>query len=212
MVNDNPGAFDMSLKRIYPLLAAGLIALHGLGAMPAVAATAKEMLLLEKGQVVVHEETPPGQELRQLKAQILIDRPVNQVWPVIRDQNNLFQNDPFMKKARVVKRMPGEQELVEYTLKISPLLPQFVYTTHINFFGPSKANFKRVSGSFKDFQGYATLEPAASGKKTLMTYSLGVDLGFMVPPFVVNQVLKTNLPRLLSGIRQTVYRRVPNKV
>lgn len=179
-----------------------------------IAATDTETALLKRGEIVVNEvPTQAKNGTRQLLAKVLIDRPLEQVWQVLSKQDKLFQGDPHMKKVRVVKRPSPMQEFVEYTLSISRFLPTFVYTTQVDYSRPAnKIHFHRVSGSFKEFEGFCQLAPAENGRKTLLSYGLQVDIGFLIPPFVVRQVLKKELPNILTHVENQVYQQFPAKV
>ena len=181
-------------------------------ARPALAVDAAQYGKLRQGQVVVQNVKPaqnPG-AASAVQATVLIRRPPEQVFTVLRDSENLFKNDPSFKRVRVVKRLDANTELVEYTLKISPLLPAFVYTNKVAYVPNRASSFKRVAGSFEQMNGSAQLLPGNKPDETLFVYTLSLKPGVPVPQGIINGFLGSDLPRSLKLIQQRVYSRFPN--
>jgi hypothetical protein len=131
---------------------------------------------------------------------------MDRVWSVISKQESLFQGEPHLKKVKVVNHLSPIQELVEYTMSISRFLPTFVYTTKVDYKKPENSIFfKRVSGSFNEFEGFCQLAPVENGKKTLLLYGLKIDIGFFVPQFIVAGILKRELPSILNFVEKQVH-------
>ncbi|MBK8190650.1 MAG: hypothetical protein IPK79_09410 [Vampirovibrionales bacterium] len=172
----------------------------------AVNVSQSEMTTLRQGGVLVRE--CPGvknNSMRLVMARMIINRPMASVWTSLMNQENIFQNEPHMKKVSTLVKAPGGRQDVSYALSISSLLPTFNYVTRIQFIQDSwTANFNRISGSFKAFKGFASLSPVDEGQKTMMTYALQVDPGFLIPQFVVRNILKSELPSLMGHIRTRV--------
>lgn len=200
-------------------LVAGLILTVGLGgaapiaraanarsAKPA-AAGATSLEALRAGRVVVSESSRAASEggMRAVTAQMVINRPLTAVWQALMNQEGIFQNEPHMKKVSTLSKTPQGRQDVAYSLSISSLLPTFNYVTRIHFVQDAwTANFNRISGSFRAFRGSARLTPLDGGDKTLMTYALEVDPGFLIPQFVVRNILRSELPSLMNHIRAQV--------
>lgn len=173
---------------------------------PAPAPQGPDLARMRQGVVLVSEcPKTPEAPMRSVMARMVINRPVDAVWTALMNQESLFRNEPHMKKvATVAKTLHGRQD-VAYSLSISSLLPTFDYVTRIQFVPEAwTAHFNRTSGSFKSFRGFATLSPVDNGQKTLMTYALQVDPGFLIPQFVVRSILKSELPSLMGHIRSQV--------
>jgi carbon monoxide dehydrogenase subunit G len=189
-------------------LLAGLLSINS-----AMAVT--ESQLLKQGRVVLVPPAVAGKALakdaprQELTAKILINRPVEQVWKVISDQKLLFSGDSNIKMLRIVDKPSSTQEVVEYSLSLSKLLPAFHYTTKVDYRPQSTAHFKRVSGSFKDFDGLCRLAAFEKGQQTVLTYSLSLDPGIPLPKFMVHEFLKRDLPRMLTNIQGRVYKQFP---
>jgi carbon monoxide dehydrogenase subunit G len=180
------------------------------GAAPSV--TPQELQQLRKGTVLVEEMQPPANSSfpKSVQARILIDRPIEQVWQIVSNQNELFAGDPKMKRVQVMSRPSSSREIVSYSLAVSPLLPAFNYTNQVDYTQPTLAKFRRLSGSFKDFAGFCHLAPVDGGKRTLLTYSLAIDFGLPLPGGVARNFVRADLPRTLRGIEERVYKKFPS--
>jgi uncharacterized membrane protein len=174
--------------------------------------TVPEYKKLKAGTVLV-KEMSAGKETSDsggVQAKVLIKRPIEQVYNVMRDGETLFNGDPKIKKVRLVDSINDKTDLLEYTLKLSPLLPAFVYTNKVTY-EPNKAfRFKRVKGSFKSMNGACELFSTGKADETLMVYTLALDLGMPLPPGLVHQFLAGDLPQSLKRIKNTVYLKYPN--
>ncbi len=174
-----------------------------------------ELSQLRKGRVLA-QDVPYLQGTDDLKAvqiKIMIDRPVEQVWQALQDQETLFRGEKHLKQVKLIKKTGNSAQLVEYSLQISRLLPLFVYTAQVDYLaGRKSTQFSRLSGSFKSFYGLCHLTPVDSGNKTVMTYTLSVDPGFFIPNFLVRQALKGEIPQILSFVKSRVYSQFPAMV
>lgn len=187
-----------------------------LACLPSIASggsfTAPEYKKLKAGTVLV-KEMGAGQETSAsggVQARVLIKRPIEQVYSVMRDGETLFKGDPKIKKVKLVESVNDKTDLLEYTLKLSPMLPAFVYTNKVTY-EPNKAfRFKRVKGSFKSMIGACELFSTGKANETLMVYTLSLDPGLPLPPGLVHQFLAGDLPQSLKRIKNTVYQKYPS--
>lgn len=144
-----------------------------------------------------------------VQATLLIERPVTQVYDVIRQTEKLMAQDPTFESVSVVKKLGPHSELVHYRQKVSPLLPPFVYTSQIDYIPNKGSKFHRVSGSFKSMDGGCALLATENPNQTKLVYTLKVALDMPVPQPIVNHLLRHDLPRSLSLMRAAVYRQYP---
>jgi ribosome-associated toxin RatA of RatAB toxin-antitoxin module len=133
---------------------------------------------------------------------IVVPYTPQQVWTVISNPVLLASQEPKVKKISVLSQSPTSKT-VAYTVSMTPLLPTFNYTllfmpasTHL------KVNFKRVSGSFKAFEGSWRLTPTTGG--TRITYTMGLDPGMLLPRFLVLQAIQSDLPTMLNNVRKVL--------
>ena len=173
-----------------------------------------EVATLQKGEVVIKEEKQhTGDNEKNVRktvvARMIIERPVEAVWRVISDQPLMFSKDPRVKSVKVVKKLSTAEELINYQIKLGRMLPDFDYTTRVNYRKPTYAVFKRESGDFKDFRSEFFLLPVNGGKHTYVTYSMYVDVGFFIPKFVTRAIIKGDIPEIAENVRKVVYQKNP---
>lgn len=211
--------FLLDSKKHLPLLLAAGLMLVGLSSQHAQSAalTPAQVQQLNKGQVLI-QETPvalandPKNVQRRVTFQMLVDRPVAQVWQYVKNQEKMFTGEPRMKKVRLLNRVSPTQEAIEYTVDLSKLLPRFIYTTQVTYQPQQQIKFKRTSGSFKDMEGLCQLKPYAGGDQTLFTYSLYIDTGFFIPQVLVRNIMKQDFPSILKGVKARIYQQYPSAV
>jgi hypothetical protein len=167
-----------------------------LPSIPVVAATSSGVMVKNVGNNAV-------------QATLLIDRPVSQVYDVIRQTEKLMAHDPTFESVVVAKKLGSNSELVHYRQKVSPLLPPFVYTSQIDYIPNKGSKFHRVSGSFKSMDGGCVLLATDNPNQTKLVYTLKVALDIPLPQPIVNHLLRHDLPRSLSLMRAAVYRQYP---
>lgn len=165
-----------------------------------------EQTTLSQGGVVVKDDPKAVQQqkgLSKVEAKILIPMPPEKIWPVVSNPQQLMREERKVKKIRTVSKATNSQE-VEYTVALSQLLPTFNYTLRLENKQPNVIEFRRLSGSFKDFQGSWKLTPVDGGKKTVLTYSLAIDPGFFAPKFLVLQAIKSDLPSMMKNVKTAI--------
>lgn len=160
------------------------------------------MRRLETGEIVVKSEDISG--TKYVVARILIDERADRLWPIL--------VNPFEFERRICHRMKDVKVLtdqrnisvLDYKVGVVFPIPDLDYIVESHYNAPSRIEFKRVSGSFKDFRGFWELQPQDQGAKTEVTYSMYLDTGFPVPDWIVRQGVRSELPNVLSGLRERI--------
>jgi ribosome-associated toxin RatA of RatAB toxin-antitoxin module len=159
---------------------------------------------LSKGQVVVKQNAPATpKEVPSVEAQILISRPPAKVWTVVIDPEKLMQEEPKVRKAKVISRSPGKQN-VAFSVVMAPLLPAFNYVLVQELSPPNLLRFHRLSGSFRDIQGSWRLLPAENGAKTILSYTLKLDPGPFIPKSMLLTAVKSDLPNMMRLVKASI--------
>ena len=171
------------------------------GALPEFPLEPEDLGDLVLGEVVVKSIPCPGRDLEYVTAAVLVDLKPCLVWPVMIDYENAPQFIPGLLSSKVIESRPG-YDVVEQTVDIFALLPRVTYVLKSEYTVNRQVKFTRIKGDLADMQGCWTLYPHSGGKHTLLTYSIFLDPGFMVPQWLVNYVLEEDLPQLLKAIRQ----------
>lgn len=156
---------------------------------------------LERGEVVV--STNDDGTTKYVTAQILINAPPDEVWPIMVNPFE-FQGkiSPRMKTVEVMADQ-ANRSVLKVTLDVL-LIPHFTYMVESLYDGGESIKFRRVGGILKDFRGSWVMAPAAGGDKTELTYCMYVDPGFPVPQWLIREAIKNELPRTLISLRERI--------
>lgn len=179
-------------------------------ALPAQSLTPAQYQALQSGKVLVSKQTANADTAASgVQAIILIKRPIDQVWKVVRNTETLFAGDPVFQKVQVVDRPSPKKEIVKYDLRLAPFLPVMSYTGQVDFREPYVSEFKRIAGSFEAMDGKVQLKPGQQANETILAYSLKVKPGMPLPQTVVNKFVSSDLPHSLRRVEQQVYKTYP---
>lgn len=159
-----------------------------------------EWSTLKQGRVVVKDvkATQPT-----VDAKILIPRPPDQVWSTVLQPERLMDKEKKVKQIKVVSKTGSTQDL-NYTVTMASVLPTLNYTLRHQVTQPNMLQFRRLSGSFKDIQGYWQVTPADSGKSSILTYHLSIDPGPLMPRFMMQNLLKSDLPTMMKNVKAVI--------
>jgi ribosome-associated toxin RatA of RatAB toxin-antitoxin module len=151
----------------------------------------------------VHVQQVQRGDVPGVISSINLPYPADTVWSVINNPQQLTQRAPNVKRVKLVANQGKTQDLA-YSVKITPLLPQFDYVLRYQQTGPYTLSFSRVSGSFKSIKGYWKVLPQTGGKTSTLVYALNLDPGFAAPKPLIGQAIKMDVPHLLQHARNQV--------
>jgi uncharacterized membrane protein len=162
--------------------------------------TSQQKEILAAGEIVFLEPESPY----LFKAAVQIDAPASAVWAVMRDQERIPNYVKSVRESRILET--GENwEIVEQKLKLHPLLPRFNFVFK-EMYGPGYLiQFERVSGSFKEVQGWWRLDQNESVESVTLVYTTYVDIGWFIPKSWIQQGINKDVPELLIAFRNEVY-------
>lgn len=172
------------------------------GLSAAWAADDSEWQTLSKGNVVIRQNAPAG-VVPSVEAKILIPKPSEKVWKVVADPEKLMHEEHKVKKVKILSRS-GNTQNVEFSVLMTRLLPPFNYVLQQSLSPPYVLNFRRVSGSFKDIQGSWKLQPVDNGKKTILSYTLKLDPGPLIPKSMLLGAVKADLPSMMKNAKSAI--------
>jgi ribosome-associated toxin RatA of RatAB toxin-antitoxin module len=133
---------------------------------------------------------------------VLIDAKPESIWDVLVDYPHAPQVFKNLKLCEVVGQR-GQTRLVRQLVNTgSPI--KFDYTVALVERKPYSIEWSRDSGSLKEVAGTWQLEPLDSGRKTKVTYSIFIDGGIFLPPWLLAPQLKGYLPVVLDALRDKV--------
>jgi ribosome-associated toxin RatA of RatAB toxin-antitoxin module len=163
--------------------------------------TEEERQQVERGEVVVRSRAGENRSAGRVWAAVAVAAPVATVWDVMIDVEHAPEFVPGLRRARRLERHESH-EIIEHTVKYLWLLPEFTYRFRADYERPERIVFRRVSGDLRALEGEWTLRASADGKGTIVTYSVHLDPGFLVPQWAVRKSLQHNLPAVLRAVRE----------
>jgi len=159
---------------------------------------------LGRGEVVVRVDSSGDQKNEWVEAAILIDAAAEPIWKLINDCRQTPQFIPGLKSCRVLQQ-DGTGDLIEHRMQISRLLPEVKYVFRAEYQQNKRIDFKRMSGDLKEFEGSWVLKSLQGGKpRTLVIYSIFLDAGFLLPQWVMQLLLRQDLPGVLLALRNRI--------
>jgi hypothetical protein len=174
------------------------IAVPSLGDAPPMALGQNEMTRLSEGQVLVNSvESEKG----FVQAAILLDVPVEKVWALIVDCPTAAKSIRNLKRCTILEHHKG-WDIIEQQVNLSWLLPDINCRFRADYTELQQIHFKTISGDLKELEGRWVFQRAGGGGKTILLYSVYVNPGFFIPQWVVQLLLKDDLPDLLISIRK----------
>lgn len=163
-----------------------------------------EINRLKSGQVLQTSLTKQLRKgLKGSESKILIDAPVEKVWEVIDNKENLPKFIPQVKNAKVIEENADIQK-VDTTIELCKLLPTFKYNLLFDMSEKyRRMKFKKTGGAFKELFGY--FETIPYGEKTIFAYRVYSDPGFYIPE-VISQALRGDAKEIMKSIKREAER------
>lgn len=186
---------------VYPLLWSALTSPQLSGTL--VPYSPQEVARMGKGEVVVRVDESKVAQKGRVEAAILIQAPARQIWKVMNDCDGAPEFVPGLRSCKVLQ-YDDHSEVIEHKVKFTWLLPATTYVFRAEYQEFSRIDFKKVDGELKELEGTWILEPVNRGQETYVIYSVYLDPGFFVPQWLVQHILRGDLPQLLTALRNRV--------
>jgi len=129
-----------------------------------------------------------------------VKAPPEKVWQILTDYDNASRVFPQMKKCKLMQDH-GHTKIVKHVISPSGLPGSYEYTVEVKETAPTAMEWHRVSGAFKQVDGYWKLEPLDGGRTTLVTYASHVDGGMFIPQALIRRQCKIDMPGVLSTLK-----------
>ena len=139
---------------------------------------------------------------------VLIDAPPDKVWDILVDYDKSPEIFTNLSLCQVIGT-EGEVKLVRQLVKPGGPI-KFDYVVNLTESKPRLIKWKRRSGSFKEVMGTWELEPvervspASKSFSTSVTYSIHLDGGLVLPPWLLASQVKGYLPTVLNALKSRV--------
>ena len=153
----------------------------------------------EKTQnVEVNEEKIEGKNYQVSK--VLVHVKPEHIWHILTDYKNAPSVFPCLKKCKLVKDT-GNTKLVEHQIKPSGVPGTFEYVIEVKEIVNRLYEWHRISGDFRDVDGFWKLEPVNNGNSTLVTYASYVNGGLFLPQPLIKRQVRTDIPTVMSALK-----------
>jgi len=172
----------------------------------------------ETDSVRVYTRPHEGGNIREVKAQSEIDATSERVLKVIGDYDHFKDFMPYTRESREIKREGDDTYF--YTYLTPPIVHNRDYTIKLTKqLVDSRPGYYKVSWQPANDQGpppraktvrveidtgYWLLEPAAEGKKTLVTYYLYTNPGGAIPTWLANKANRDTLPNIIKAVKNRI--------
>jgi hypothetical protein len=123
------------------------------------------------------------------------------VWQVLTDYTNATKVFPQLKKCNVVADHGTTKILKHHQVAPSGALGTYEYVIELKESAPKALEWHRMSGAFKEVDGFWKLEPLDGGHSTLVTYSSYVNGGFFMPQPLIKRQCKIDMPQIMATLR-----------
>lgn len=142
---------------------------------------------------------------------VVINAPREKVWEILVDYDKSPEIFANLSLCKVVGK-EGEVKLVRQVIKPGGPI-KFDYIVNLTESRPKLIKWNRRSGSLKEVMGTWELEAPApatnttaanSTPSTTVTYSIHLDGGFALPPWLLASQVKGYLPTVLSALKTRV--------
>ncbi len=144
---------------------------------------------------------------------VLINAPQEKVWETLVDYDKSPEIFTNLSLCQVIGN-EGEVKLVRQLVKPGGPI-KFDYVVNLTETKPRLIKWKRRSGSLREVMGTWELEPVPAGSKisstslstsacTSVTYSIYLDGGLALPPWLLASQVKGYLPTVLNALKVRV--------
>ncbi len=133
-------------------------------------------------------------------SKILVHVKPEHVWSLLVDYDNAPNIFPCLKKCKLIKDK-GATKLVEHQIKPSGVPGTFDYIIEVKETVNRLYEWHRVSGDFREVDGYWKLEPMNDGNSTLVTYASYVNGGLFLPAPLIKRQVRMDIPAVMAALK-----------
>lgn len=134
-------------------------------------------------------------------SKLLVKAKPEKVWSVLSDYEGLQDIFPPLKRSKILKD-GGAVKQVEHEIKPSGIPGTFEYVLEIKEIGTRMQEWHRVSGDFKEVDGFWKLEPVDAGNATMVTYGGYVNGGIFIPQQLIRHQFGKDIPAIMLSLKQ----------
>jgi ribosome-associated toxin RatA of RatAB toxin-antitoxin module len=133
-------------------------------------------------------------------SRMLIKARPAQVWQVLADYGNAHRTFPMIKACQLIEDR-GATKIMRHVLSPSGVPGTYKYVLEIRECAPKSMEWHRISGDFKDVDGFWRLEASHSGRCTKVTYASYVNGGFFLPQPLIRRQVHADMPTAMLALK-----------
>lgn len=132
----------------------------------------------------------------------LIKAKPDEIWHILTDYNNAHRTFPMMKRCQVIEDH-GSTKVMKHIVAPSGLPCTYEYVIELKETDKKSLEWKRISGSFKEVDGFWRLEPVEGGRHTMVTYASYVNGGLFIPQGMIKRQFRSDMPQVMATLTKT---------
>lgn len=146
----------------------------------------------------VSEEVVNGKSFYVNK--VVINARPERVYQVLVDYLNAPKVFPILKKCQILENH-GQKKVVKHQLSPTGLPTSYEYVIEVSENTNHSLEWHRISGDFKELDGYWKLDPTEFGHSTMVTYATHVTGGFFMPQVLIKRQFSIDMPIVLEALK-----------
>ena len=187
------------------ILAAALSSALTVGAMPSLAAAAEPQD--ENAGIFTAQVPMQGSDIASGRAVIVVDKPIEEVLPVVLDYANYVHFMPNFTKSRVLAQR-GTRAMVYMEVSVAKgmytLYGQLNLAEQPQDGGSRVVKGKLMEGNINDFDASFTLTPVDDGARTEIDFKIYVDPDIPLPSSVFSRENERAAGRTVRALRARI--------
>ncbi len=148
--------------------------------------------------------TESADEIRDGKAffvsKLLIKAKAERVWQILTDYTHATHIFPILHECEILEDH-GSTKIAKHVVAPNGLPCTYEYVLRIHETAPHMMEWHRISGDFKELDGYWELEPVEAGRYTLVTYASHMTGGILEPQFMIRRQFHIDAPMSLLALK-----------
>ncbi len=136
-------------------------------------------------------------------ARVQVKAPPEKVFQILADYDHADKVFPQVKQCKLMQDK-GASKIVKHEIAPQGIPGTYEYLLEIKESAPHALEWHRISGDFKDVDGYWKLEPIEGGKWTNVTYASYVDGGLFIPQMLIRRQCKIDMAGVMATLKNTV--------
>ncbi|MBS1991695.1 MAG: SRPBCC family protein [Cyanobacteria bacterium SZAS LIN-2] len=133
-------------------------------------------------------------------ARVTVKAPPEKVFQILSDYDHADKVFPQVKRCKLVSEK-GTSKVVKHEIAPSGMPGTYEYMLDIKETAPHALEWHRISGDFKQVDGYWKLDPTEGGHATLVTYASYVDGGMFIPQLLIRRQSKIDMAGVVNTLK-----------